>query len=166
MQKFSRKWEKICAWIANIIMILFSTLLAFVVFSGELSDLVNSQEFKGAFEEGLRSSNRASTNYDLNFLLSSITTFLKIYTIIIVVITVLAIIFSFLMKKRILAGVLFLILAILTFLVTVAWLFPVYILYLVVAIRLFIRKPNDDFNNFSNNSEDNKNIEVDKIEYI
>lgn len=167
MEKFSRKWEKICAWISNVIMILVTLIFSLAVFTGAMKEVFNSKEFKMSFEEGLRSSgNPAALGYNVDTLAATIIDVMNAYTIFLIILTVFAIISSFLMKKRILAGVSFLILAIITFIATVGFLFPVSILYLIVAIMLFVRKPKDDFNNFSNNNLDNKDVEVDKIEYV
>jgi hypothetical protein len=48
------------------------------------------------------------------------------------------------MKKRILSGVLFLVLAIVVAVGTVGLLVPVYLFYFIVAIMLFVRKERSD----------------------
>ena len=62
------------------------------------------------------------------------------YSVLLIVLVVVALLASFLMKKRILSGILFLLLAIVVAVGTVGVLIPVYLLYFIVAIMLFVRK--------------------------
>ncbi len=64
------------------------------------------------------------------------------YSVLLIVLVVVALLASFLMKKRILSGILFLLLAIVVAVGTVGVLIPVYLLYFIVAIMLFVRKEN------------------------
>jgi len=61
---------------------------------------------------------------------------LKMYSVLLIVLVVVALLASFLMKKRILSGILFLLLAIVVAVGTVGVLIPVYLLYFIVAIIL------------------------------
>ena len=62
------------------------------------------------------------------------------YSVLLIVLVVVALLATFLMKKRILSGVLFLVLAIVVAAGTVGLLVPVYLFYFIVAIMLFVRK--------------------------
>ena len=62
------------------------------------------------------------------------------YSVLLIVLVVVALLASFLMKKRILSGILFLLLAIVVAIGTVGLLVPVYLFYFIVAIMLFVRK--------------------------
>lgn len=66
------------------------------------------------------------------------------YSVLLIVLVVVALLASFLMKKRILSGILFLVLAIVVAVGTVGLLVPVYLFYFVVAIMLFVRKERPD----------------------
>ena len=62
------------------------------------------------------------------------------YSVLLIVLVVVALLATFLMKKRILSGILFLLLAIVIAIGTVGLLIPVYLFYFIVAIMLFVRK--------------------------
>ena len=77
----------------------------------------------------------------------------KVYAVVAIVALVLAIIASFTMRARIVSGILFLLSAIVIGVMTVGILLPVYLLYFIVAVMLFVRRP------------PNK-PEIDRLEYM
>ena len=166
MKPFSRKIEKILAWIANVIMILVTGLISLAAFSGQLEGVLQQPQLSFAISS-------LAMEQEVAMVLStsgmSITTFLvlvvKIYAITAIVALVLALIASFVMKARIVSGILFLISAGIVALMTVGFLIPVYLLHFVVAIMLFVRKApkQADFTDFTTTTE--KPV-VDKIEYL
>ena len=143
MKPFKRTVEKVLAWIANIILIVITGFLAYGSFF-KISLLKDNQEFLNLFKEELaKNSNGANlngVNLSAEQLLDYTIQGLKMYSVLLIVLVVVALLASFLMKKRILSGILFLLLAIVVAVGTVGVLIPVYLLYFIVAIMLFVRK--------------------------
>ena len=137
MKPFKRTVEKVLAWIANIILIVITGFLAYGSFF-KVSVLKDNQEFLNLFKEEL-AKNPNGVNLSAEQLLDYTVQGLKMYSVLLIVLVVVA---SFLMKKRILSGILFLLLAIVVAVGTVGVLIPVYLLYFIVAIMLFVRKEN------------------------
>ena len=166
MKPFSRKIEKILAWIANVIMILVTGLLSLGAFSSQLETAFKQQEFEPILNNLLQdpgvSSLLATSGMSIVTLLA---TAVKIYAVIAIVVLVLALIASFTMRARIVSGILFLISAVLVGLMTVGFLLPVYLLYFIVAVMLFARRPpkNNDTTDFTQTSE---KPEIDRLEYM
>ena len=130
MKPFSRKIEKILAWIANVMMILMTALLSLGAFSGQLYTALKQPQLEP------------------------------------VLTLVLALIASFTMRARIVSGILFLIAALIIGFMTVGALFPVYLLYLIVAVMLFVRKaPKQEVEVTDYTNTADKPV-VDKIEYL
>ena len=159
MKPFSRKVEKILAWIANVIMILITVLLSLGAFSSQLATAFKQKEFEPILynllqDPGIESLLKSS-GLDI---VSLLVLLVKIYTI-------LALIASFTMKARIVSGILFLLSAIVIGVMTVGILLPVYLLYFVVAVMLFVRKaPKNPINtDFAQTSE---KPEIDRLEYL
>ena len=140
MKPFKRTVEKVLAWIANIILIVITGFLAYGSFF-KISLLKDNQEFLNLFKEEL-AKNPNGVNLSAEQLLDYTIQGLKMYSVLLIVLVVVALLASFLMKKRILSGILFLLLAIVVAVGTVGVLIPVYLLYFVVAIMLFVRKEN------------------------
>ena len=140
MKPFKRTVEKVLAWIANIILIVITGFLAYGSFF-KISLLKDNQEFLNLFKEEL-AKNPNGVNLSAEQLLDYTIQGLKMYSVLLIVLVVVALLASFLMKKRILSGVLFLLLAIVIAIGTVGVLIPVYLLYFIVAIMLFVRKEN------------------------
>lgn len=138
MKPFKRTVEKVLAWIANIILIVITGFLAYGSFF-KVSVLKDNQEFLNLFKEEL-AKNPNGVNLSAEQLLDYTIQGLKIYSVLLIVLVVVALLASFLMKKRILSGILFLLLAIVVAVGTVGVLIPVYLLYFIVAIMLFVRK--------------------------
>ena len=166
MKPFSRKVEKILAWIANVIMILVTGLLSLGAFSSQLATAFKQKEFEPVLynllqDPGVESLLKSSGLDIVSFLVLLV----KIYTIVAIVALLLALIASFTMKARIVSGILFLISAIVIGVMTVGILIPVYLLYFIVAIMLFARKApkNPVDTDFTQTSE---KPEIDRLEYL
>lgn len=166
MKPFSRKVEKILAWIANVIMILVTVLLSLGAFSSQLAVAFKQKEFEPVLHNLLQdpavTSLLEKSGLDVVALLVLL---VKIYTVVAIVALVLALIASFTMKARIVSGILFLLSAIIIGVMTVGILLPVYLLYFVVAIMLFARRaPKSSINtDFTQSSE---KPEIDRLEYL
>ena len=143
MKPFKRTVEKVLAWIANIILIVITGFLAYGSFF-KVSLLKDNQEFLNLFKEELaknpNGANLNGVNLSAEQLLDYTIQGLKMYSVLLIVLVVVALLASFLMKKRILSGILFLLLAIVVAVGTVGVLIPVYLFYFIVAIMLFVRK--------------------------
>ena len=140
MKPFKRTVEKVLAWIANIILIVITGFLSYGSFF-KVSVLKDNQEFLNLFKEEL-AKNPNGVNLSAEQLLDYTIQGLKMYSVLLIVLVVVALLASFLMKKRILSGILFILLAIVVAVGTVGVLIPVYLLYFIVAIMLFVRKEN------------------------
>ena len=138
MKPFKRTVERVLAWIANIILIVITGFLAYGSFF-KISVLKDNQEFLNLFKEEL-AKNPNGVNLSAEQLLDYTIQGLKMYSVLLIVLVVVALLASFLMKKRILSGILFLLLAIVVAVGTVGVLIPVYLFYFIVAIMLFVRK--------------------------
>ena len=142
MKPFKRTVEKVLAWIANVILIVLTGFLAYGSFF-KVSVLKDNQEFLNLFKDEL-AKNPNGVNLSAEQLLDYTIQGLKIYSVLLIVLVVFALLATFLMKKRILSGVLFLVLAIVVAVGTVGLLVPVYLFYFIVAIMLFVRKERSD----------------------
>ena len=145
MKPFKRTVEKVLAWIANVILIVLTGVLAYGSFF-KISVIKDNQEFlnifKSELEKNPNGANLNGVNLSAEQLLDYTIQGLKMYSVLLIVLVVVALLASFLMKKRILSGILFLLLAIVVAVGTVGVLIPVYLLYFIVAIMLFVRKEN------------------------
>ena len=138
MKPFKRTVEKVLAWIANVILIVLTGFLAYGSFF-KISVIKDNQEFLNMFNSELEK-NPNGVNLSAEQILDYTIQGLKIYSSLLIVLVVVALLATFLMKKRILSGVLFLLLAIVVAVGTVGALIPVYLFYFIVAIMLFVRK--------------------------
>ena len=138
MKPFKRTVEKVLAWIANVILIVLTGVLAYSSFF-KISVLKDNPEFLNLFKSELEK-NPNGVNLSAEQILDYTIQGLKMYSALLIVLVVVALLATFLMKKRILSGVLFLLLAIVVAVGTVGVLVPVYLLYFIVAIMLFVRK--------------------------
>ena len=138
MKPFNRRVEKVLAWIANIILIVLTGVLAYGSFF-KISVLKDNQEFLNLFKQEI-AKNPNGVNLSAEQLIDYTIQGLKMYSVLLIVLAVVALLATFLMKKRILSAILFLLLAIVVAVSTVGLLIPVYILYFIVAIMLFVRK--------------------------
>ena len=143
MKPFKRTVERVLAWIANIILIVITGVLAYGSFF-KISVIKDNQEFLNMFnselEKNPNGANLNGVNLSAEQLLDYTIQGLKMYSVLLIVLVVIALLATFLMKKRILSGILFLLLAIVVAVGTVGVLIPVYLLYFIVAIMLFVRK--------------------------
>ena len=138
MKPFKRTVEKVLAWIANVILIVLTGVLAYSSFF-KISVLKDNPEFLNLFKSELEK-NPNGVNLSAEQILDYTIQGLKMYSALLIVLVVVALLATFLMKKRILSGILFLLLAIVTAVGTVGVLIPVYLFYFIVAIMLFVRK--------------------------
>ena len=143
MKPFKRTVEKVLAWIANIILIVLTGVLAYGSFF-KISVIKDNQEFLNIFKSELEKNPNGANLNGVNLSAEQIIDYtiqgLKMYSVLLIVLVVLALLATFLMKKRILSGILFLLLAIVIAIGTVGLLIPVYLFYFIVAIMLFVRK--------------------------
>ena len=138
MKPFKRTVEKVLAQIANVILIVLTGFLAYSSFF-KISVLKDNPEFLNLFKSELEK-NPNGINLSAEQLLDYTIQGLKMYSVLLIVLVVVALLATFLMKKRILSGILFLLLAIVIAIGTVGVLIPVYLFYFIVAIMLFVRK--------------------------
>ena len=138
MKPFKRTVEKVLAWIANVILIVLTGVLAYSSFF-KISVLKDNPEFLNLFKSELEK-NPNGVNLSAEQILDYTIQGLKMYSVVLIVLVVVALLATFLMKKHILSGILFLLLAIVVAIGTVGVLFPVYLFYFIVAIMLFVRK--------------------------
>ena len=138
MKPFKRTVEKVLAWIANIILIVLTGVLAYGSFF-KISVIKDNQEFLNLFKQEI-AKNPNGVNLSAEQIIDYTIQGLKIYSSLLIVLVIVALLATFLMKKRILSAILFLLLAIVTAVGTVGLLVPVYIFYFIVAIMLFVRK--------------------------
>ena len=138
MKPFKRTVEKVLAWIANVILIVLTGVLAYSSFF-KISVLKDNPEFLNLFKSELEK-NPNGVNLSAEQIIDYTIQGLKMYSVLLIVLVVVALLATFLMKKRILSGVLFLLLAIVIAIGTVGVLIPVYLFYFIVAIMLFVRK--------------------------
>ena len=138
MKPFKRTVEKVLAWIANIILIVLTGVLAYGSFF-KISVIKDNQEFLNLFKEEI-AKNPNGVNLSAEQIIDYTIQGLKMYSVLLIVLVVVALLATFLMKKRILSGILFLLLAIVIAIGTVGVLIPVYLFYFIVAIMLFVRK--------------------------
>ena len=143
MKPFKRTVEKVLAWIANIILIVLTGVLAYGSFF-KISVIKDNQEFLNIFKSELEKNPNGANLNGVNLSAEQILDYtiqgLKMYSVLLIVLVVVALLATFLMKKRILSGILFLLLAIVIAIGTVGLLIPVYLFYFIVAIMLFVRK--------------------------
>ena len=167
MKPFSRKVEKILAWIANVIMILVTGLLSLGAFSSQLTTAFKQKEFEPILYNLLQDpgveSLLKSSGLDI---VSLLVLLVKIYTVVAIVALLLALIASFTMKARIVSGILFLLSAIVIGVMTVGILLPVYLLYFIVAVMLFVRRPPKNTENSDFTQTTSEKTEIDRLEYM
>ena len=143
MKPFKRTVEKVLAWIANVILIVLTGFLAYSLFF-KISVLKDNPKFLNLFKSELEKNPNGANLNGVNLSAEQIIDYtiqgLKMYSVLLIVLVVVALLATFLMKKRILSGILFLLLAIVIAIGTVGLLIPVYLFYFIVAIMLFVRK--------------------------
>lgn len=167
MKPFSRKIEKILAWIANVIMILMTGLVSLGAFSGQLETALQQPQIEPmlstlAADQGI-SAFLASSGMSITTLF---VTAVKVYAVAGIITLVIALIASFTMRAKIVSGILFLISAALVGLMTAGILIPVYLLYFIVAIMLFVRRTPKNTDNSDFTQTTSEKTEIDRLEYM
>ena len=134
MQPFKRTTEKVLAWIANALLFIFTGALGLAIFTGLGKQLAENPDFiKGYLREAPPGQTAADAERMLDIML-------KLGFIVYLILAVLALVATLTMKSRIVSGVLFLLTAVGVGLFSLLVFFPIYIMYLIVAIMLFVRK--------------------------
>lgn len=167
MKPFSRKIEKILAWIANVIMILMTGLVSLGAFSGQLEAALKQPQIESmlntlATDQGV-SAFLASSGMSITTLF---VTAMRVYAVVGIITLVIALIASFTMRVRIVSGILFLISAALVGLMTAGILIPVYLLYFIVAIMLFARRTPKNTDNSDFTQTTSEKPEIERLEYM
>lgn len=137
MKPRSRKIEKTLAWIANIMMISVVILMYTGFFQRQLEAIFLTPEFISLTLSKSGETFFLYTGIDINKMVEFLIKFIKFSFLLTSLIALLA---TFTMKYRIFSGVLLLFLAIMLAGMATEVAIPVYLLYFVVAIMLFIRK--------------------------
>ena len=137
MKSTNRKIEKTLAWIANIILISVAILMYTGYFKRQLEGIFLTPEFvRFSFSSWIETF-VLYTGMEFYRMIEIFIIFIKLSVLLTAVIALSA---TFTMKYRIFSGVLFLLLAIAIAGITSGVAVPVYLLYFVVAIMLFVRK--------------------------
>ena len=137
MKSTNRKIEKTLAWIANIILISVAILMYTGYFKRQLEGVFITPEFvKFSFSSWIET----FVLYTGMEFYRAIEIFIQLIKFSVLLSALLALLATFTMKYRIFSGVLFLLLAIAIAGITSGVAVPVYLLYFVVAIMLFVRK--------------------------
>lgn len=146
MEKISRKWERIIAWTANVLMILsalfmwlisttgFETLASF---NPQIKDALEISIRQGAYNDPLMLMFVGTSDVTTDAVLSAISFGLKVSLVFMLISLVLAIIASFAMSKRKFSAILFIIAGVVA-LPTIG--FYTIAFYWLVALLLFVRK--------------------------
>ena len=137
MKSTSRRIEKTLAWIANIILISVVILMYTGYFERQLEGMFITPEFVSLTLSKSGETFFLYTGIDINKMVEFLIKFIKFSALLTAVIALLA---TFTIKHRIFSGVLFLLLAIAIAGITTGVAVPVYLLYFIVAIMLFVRK--------------------------
>ena len=137
MKPRSRKIEKTLAWIANIMMISVVVLMYTGFFQRQMEAIFLTPEFISLTLSKSGETFFLYTGIDINKMVEFLIKFIKFSTLLTAFIALLA---TFTIKHRIFSGVLFLFLAIMIAGITSGVALPVYLLYFIVAIMLFVRK--------------------------
>lgn len=137
MKSTSRKIEKALAWIANIILISVVILMYTGYFERQLEAIFLTPEFIRFSLSSFVDTFFLYTKIDSSRVVEFFIILIKFSALLIAIIALLA---TFKMKYRIFSGVLFLFLALMLVGMATEIAFPVYILYFIVAIMLFVRK--------------------------
>ena len=137
MKQRSRKIEKTLAWIANIMMISVVVLMYTEFFQRQMEAIFLTPEFISLTLSKSGEAFFLYTGIDINEMVEFLIKFIKFSVLLASLIALLA---TFTMKHRIFSGVLFLFLAIMLAGMATEVAVPVYLLYFIVAIMLFIRK--------------------------
>ena len=137
MKSSSRRIEKTLAWIANIILILVVVLMYTGFFERPLEGIFSTPEFVRLQYSSFGETIFLYTRIEPYRMIEIFVKFIKFAVLLTALIALLA---TFKMKYRIFSGVLFLFLALMIAGMATEVAFPVYLLYFIVAMMLFVRK--------------------------
>lgn len=137
MKSSSRKIEITLAWIANIILISMVVLMYTGFFDRLLEGMFLTPEFIRFTSSSLVETFLLHTRMEYYRMIEI---FIQLIKFSVLLSTLTALLATFNMKHRIFSGVLFLFLALMFAGMATEVAFPVYLLYIVVAFMLFIRK--------------------------
>ena len=137
MKSTNRKIEKTLAWIANIILISAIVLIYTGFFDRSLEGIFLTAEFIRFTSSSFVETFLIYTGMEFYRMIELFIILIKFSALLTVFIALLA---TFKMKYRIFSGVLFLFLALMIAGMATEIAFPVYLLYFIVAIMLFVRK--------------------------
>mgnify|MGYP000926289908 FL=1 len=137
MKSSSRKIEKTLAWIANIIVISVVVLMYTGFFDRPLEGVFLTPEFVRFTSSSIVETFILYTRIEYYRAIEIFIILIKFSVLLTALIALLA---TFKMKYRIFSGVLFLFLAFMIAGMATEIAFPVYLLYFIVAIMLFVRK--------------------------
>lgn len=137
MKSSSRKIEKTLAWIANIIVISVVVLMYIGFFDRSLEGVFLTPEFVRFTSSSIVETFILYTRIEYYRAIEIFIILIKFSVLLTALIALLA---TFKMKYRIFSGVLFLFLAFMIAGMATEIAFPVYLLYFIVAIMLFVRK--------------------------
>ena len=138
MRPFNRTVEKVLAWVANVLLVILTGYLTYGAFF-QLDLVKNNPELIKQVREILARDPQVAI-YSPEQFINLIVVALKVYAVIYIILAILAILATLLMRKRILSGIFFLLVAIAVGVTTMGILLPVYLLHFIVAIMLFVRK--------------------------
>ena len=137
MKSSSRKIEKTLAWIANIIVISVVVLMYTGFFDRPLEGVFLTPEFVRFTSSSIVETFILYTRIEYY---RAIEIFIILIKFLVLLTALIALLATFKMKYRIFSGVLFLFLAFMIAGMATEIAFPVYLLYFIVAIMLFVRK--------------------------
>ena len=137
MKSSNRKIEKTLSWIANIILISVVVLMYTGFFDRPLEGMFLTPEFIRFTSSSFVETFLIYTGMEFYRMIELFIILIKFSALLTVLIALLA---TFKMKYRIFSGVLFLFLALMIAGMATEIAFPVYLLYFIVAIMLFVRK--------------------------
>ena len=137
MKSSSRKIEKTLAWIANIIVISVVVLMYTGFFDRPLEGVFLTPEFIRFTSSSIVETFILYTRIEYY---RAIEIFIILIKFSVLLTALMALLATFKMKYRIFSGVLFLFLAFMIAGMATEIAFPVYLLYFIVAIMLFVRK--------------------------
>ena len=137
MKSSSRKIEKTLAWIANIILISMVVLMYIGFFDRLLEGMFLTPEFIRFTSSSFVETFFLYTKMEYYRMIEI---FIQLIKFSVLLTSLIALLATFTMKHRIFSGLLFLFLAIMLAGMATEVAVPVYLLYFIVAIMLFIRK--------------------------
>lgn len=137
MKSSSRKIEKTLAWIANIILISVIVLMYTGFFDRPLEGVFSTPEFIRFTSSSFVETFFLYTKMEYYRMIEI---FIQLIKFSVLLLSLIALLATFNMKHRIFSGVLFLFLALMFAGMAGEVAFPVYLLYIIIAFMLFIRK--------------------------